>query len=125
MTRINVGIPPSELNDKHLIAEAREIKRVPNCVAKGRYNLNSQPKEFTLGKGHVSFFYSRLGYLKKRYEELYTECKKRGFNVQYYGDAWNNIPSHLMGDYTPSDTDRQLIRERISERLKTSKKKIK
>ena len=47
MTRINVGIPPSELNDKHLIAEAREIKRVPNCVAKGRYNLKSQPKEFT------------------------------------------------------------------------------
>jgi deoxyribonuclease (pyrimidine dimer) len=123
MTRINCGIPPSELNNKHLIAEAREIKRVPNCVAKGRYNLKGQPKEFTLGKGHVSFFYSRLGYLKKRYEELYIECKRRGFNVQYYGNAWDNIPLHLMGDYTPSEVDIQIIRERISERLKTTKKK--
>jgi hypothetical protein len=123
MTRINVGIPPSELNNKHLIAEAREIKRVPNCVGKGRFNLKGQPKEFKLGKGHVSFFYSRLGYLKKRYEELYIECKRRGFNVQYYGNAWDNIPLHLMGDYTPSEVDIQIIRERISERLKTTKKK--
>jgi hypothetical protein len=30
-----------------------------------------------------------------------------------------------MGDYTPTDTDKQIIRERISERLKTTKKKIK
>lgn len=125
MTRINCGIPPMELSNKHLLSEARELKRIPNCVSKGRYNLKNQPKEFKLGTGHVSFFYSRLGYLKKRYEELYAECKRRGFNVQYYGEAWDNVPLHLMGDYTPSDTDRQIIRERISERLKTSKKKIK
>ena len=41
MTRINVGISPAELNDKHLIAEHREIKRIPNCVAKGKYNIIS------------------------------------------------------------------------------------
>ena len=123
MTRINVGIPPSELTNKHLMAEAREIKRIPNCVGKGRYNLKGQPKEFTLGTGHVKFFYDKLRYLKKRYEELYVECIKREINVQYYGDAWDNIPSHLMGDYTPSEVDIQIIRERISERLKTTKKK--
>lgn len=123
MTRINVGIPPAELEQEHLIAEHREIKRVPNCIAKGKYDLKGQPKQFTLGTGHVKFFYDKLGYLKQRYEELYAECRKRNINVQYYGDAWNNIPSHLMGDYTPTDTDRQIIRERIAERLKTSKKK--
>ena len=32
MTRINVGIPPAELTGKHLIAEHREIKRIPNCI---------------------------------------------------------------------------------------------
>jgi len=117
MTRINCGIKPIELNQKHLLAEAREIKRIPNCVAKGKYNLKSQPKEFTLGKGHVSFFYSRLGYLKKRYEELYAECKRRGFNVQYFGGAWDNVPPELMGDYTPTEKDIQLIKERINERL--------
>ena len=118
MTRINVGVPPMELCDKHLMAEAREIKRIPNCVAKGKYDLKGQPKEFTLGTGHVKFFYDKLGYLFTRYEELYTECISRGFNVEYYGDAWNDIPKNLMGHYEPTDEDRAIIRERINERLK-------
>lgn len=117
MTRINVGIPTKELVDKHLMAEHREIKRIPNCVAKGKFDMKGQPKVFTLGTGHVKFFYDKLGYLKRRYEELYAECITRGFNVQYYGDAWNDVPIHLMGDYTPTNTDREIIRERISERL--------
>ena len=122
MTRINSGILPSELTNQHLIAEHREIKRVPNCIAKGKYDLKGQPKEFTLGTGHVKFFYDKLGYLKQRYEELYAECRRRNINVQYYGDAWNNVPSELMGDYTPTDRDRTIIRERIAERLQASKK---
>lgn len=125
MTRINCGIPPCELEREHLIAEHREIKRIPNCVGKGRYNMKGQPSVFTLGEGHVKFFYDKLGYLKQRYEELYADCIRREINVQYYGDAWNNIPSHLMGDYTPTDADRQIIRERINDRLANSKKKKK
>lgn len=113
MTRINVGIPPKELSNKHLIAEHREIKRIPNCVSKGRFNLKDQPQFFKLGQGHVKFFYTRLGYLSKRYEELYQECINRGFNVQYYGDAWNNIPEKMMGDYSPTEQDIELIKERI------------
>ena len=74
MTRINCGIPPAELVDKHLIAEHREIKRIPNCIKKGRYNLTGQPDKFTLGTGHVKFFYDKLGYLKRRYESIYKEC---------------------------------------------------
>ena len=46
MTRINVGIPPEELTDKHLLAEHREIKRIPNCIAKGKYNMDGIPKRF-------------------------------------------------------------------------------
>lgn len=117
MTRINCGVPVEELTDKHLMAEHRELKRVPNCVAKGRYNLKGQPGSFTLGIGHVKFFYDKLGYLKKRYEELHLECLKRTFKVQYYGNAWDNVPKHLMGDYTPTENDRKIIRERIKERL--------
>ena len=117
MTRINCGIPPSELCNKHLMAEAREIKRIPNCVSKGRFNLVGQPKGFTLGKGHVKFFYDKLLYLRNRYEELYLECISRGFNVSYYGGAWDGVPDELMNDYEPTDYDRFIIRERISERL--------
>jgi len=70
-----------------------------------------------LGKGHVSFFYDKLLYLKKRYEKLYKECLKRNFNVAYYGDCWKDIPTHLMNDYTPNKNDEMIIRERIRERL--------
>ena len=57
MTRINAGIPVETLHDKHLIAEHREIKRIPNCIAKGRYSLKDKPSKFVLGTGHVKFFY--------------------------------------------------------------------
>jgi len=114
MTRINCGIPTEELIDKHLIAEHREIKRIPNCISKGRYNLEGQPKDFTLGKGHVKFFYTRLAYLKERYEALHQECLKRGFKVTYYGNAWDNVPLEFMGYYQPTDKDRKIVRERIN-----------
>jgi len=117
MTRINVAIPVEELTTKHIISEHREIKRIPNCVSRGRFNINSTPKEFTLGKGHVAFFYNKLEYLRKRYEDLYKECKRRGFNVSYYGDAWNNIPKEFMNDYIPTKRDEEIIRQRIKEKL--------
>lgn len=121
MTRINCGIPVEELSRKHLQAEHREIKRIPNCVAKGRYSMNGQPSEFTLGTGHVKFFYDKLLYLKKRYEELYFECRKRNIAVQYYGSAWDSVPEELMNDYIPSERDTMIVRDRINERLKTMK----
>lgn len=117
MSRINCGIPPEELTNKHLIAEHREIKRIPNCISKGRYSLKNQPVKFTLGTGHVKFFYDKLKYLKIRYEELYKECKCRNFNVTYFGDAWNNLPEELMNDYIPNEIDKQIVRKRIFERL--------
>ena len=114
MTRINVGIAPEELPDKLLIAEHREIKRIPNVVKSGRFSLANQPKSFTLGVGHVKFFYNRLLYLRERYEGLYRECLKRGFNVQDYTSAWNDVPQEYLGDYVPTHRDRLLILERIA-----------
>ena len=116
MTRINVGIHPAELVNQHLIAEHREIKRIPNCIAKGKYNMEGQPNRFKLGTGHVKFFYDKLSYLKDRYEMLYMECVRRGFNVQNYISAWDNIPEELMGDYQPTEEDRKIIQQRIKER---------
>ena len=120
MTRINCGIPPAELTDKHLMAEHREIKRIPNCISKGKYSMKGQPDEFTLGTGHVKFFYDKLLYLFRRYESLYMECKKRGFNVTYYGRAFSGTPPSLWNDYRPTDRDREIIRKRIAERLAKS-----
>ncbi len=117
MTRINVGIPPKELTRQHLLAEHREIKRIPNTLSKGKYTLDNIPTQFKLGTGHVKFFYNKALYLKERYLMIYQECVDRGFNVTYYGDSWDNVPVELMNSYTPTDRDREIIRERIRERL--------
>ena len=117
MTRINVGIPPVELVNQHLIAEHREIKRIPNCIAKGKYNMDGIPENFKLGTGHVKFFYNKLLYLKNRYIGLYNECIKRGFNVQNYINAWDNVPKELMNDYTVKENDIKIIKQRINEKL--------
>ena len=123
MTRINVGIPPIELNNQHLIAEHREIKRIPNCIAKGRYNMDDIPEKFKLGTGHVKFFYNKLLYLKNRYISLYNECIKRGFNVQNYISAWDNIPQELMNDYKVQNNDIKIIKQRIHDRTINKKNK--
>ena len=117
MTRINVGIPPAELTDKHLLAEHREIKRIPNCIAKGRYNMDGIPDKFKLGTGHVKFFYNKLEYLFLRYVKLHLECKYRGFNVQDYSKAWDDLPEELLNHYKPTKRDRLLVQQRINERL--------
>ncbi len=122
MTRINCGIPVSDLCDQHLLAEAREIKRIPNCINSGRYNLKGQPERFTLGTGHVKFFYDKQKYLLCRYKELYEECVKRGFKVTNFSAAWTGIPRVLLNDYSPTERDRLIVMERIDERLATMKK---
>lgn len=117
MTRINVGVHPSELNRKMLIAEHREIKRIPNAIKSGRFSLKGQPAQFRLGTGHVKFFYDKIGYLKQRYEEIYAECVHRGYNMTYFGESFEGIPHRYMGEYTPTLRDRNMILQRISDNL--------
>ena len=116
MTRINAGISPQRLSSKHLLAEHREIKRIPNQISKGRYNLEGQPEKFCLGTGHVKFFYDKLGYLFARYQSIYHECKRRGFQVQDWSGAWDGVPPSLMNQWIPEEWVTQLVEERIRER---------
>mgnify|MGYP002635985690 CR=1 FL=1 len=117
MTRINCGIPPKELIDSHLIAEHREIKRIPNAVKNGRANLLDIPSTFRLGTGHVKFFYNKLKYLHDRYTSIHEECLVRGFNITNFSESFIGLPLELYNDYKPTDIDRAIIRERIMEKL--------
>ncbi len=116
MTRINAAIQPVRLKDKHLLAEHREIKRIPNQISKGRYNLDGIPEEFCLGTGHVKFFYNKLLYLLNRYHQIHQECKRRGFNVQDWSAAWDKVPPTLMNDWRPDVRVKELLETRIKER---------
>lgn len=108
-----MGISPKELPTKLLLAEHRELKRIPNMVRTNRVSMKGIPSSFTLGTGHVKFFYNKLGYLKTRYHEIFNECVARECNVQYYGDAFIGVSESLMNEYTPTPADRELLIERI------------
>lgn len=117
VTRINIDYQVKKLNTKMLLAEHREIKRIPNMIRSGKARLENIPNNFTLGKGHVKFFYNKLGYLLQRYNQIYAECIKRGFNVQNYSESWNGIDSSLLGNFNPTQEDKQLIVDRINSKL--------
>jgi len=118
MTRINV-VPVEELCDQHLLAEFREITRIPNGIISGKLKVgyDDRPTEYTLGKGHVKFFTNKLPWLFCRYSRLYSECLFRGFDVKSIwpsGDSLGNI--HHQVDYTPTFLAHSINRTRIRER---------
>ena len=120
MTRINV-IHPSLLVDKHLLAEHRELTRIPNTIVSGKAVLDGvYPNQYILGKGHVKFFYNKLKWLHRRYDALHSECQTRGFNVSYKWPA--NVPSHLYNDYQVKPNDVKINIERVLLRLPVAAK---
>jgi len=127
MTRINV-LPAELLLSEHLLAELREITRIPNAILSGKAKIDFKaiPDRYTLGKGHVLHFYDKLGYIKIRYDQLYKEAKKRGFNVTYKDIDYSQLsPVHhvaLMHDYIPTKEAQLLNIERICERFDLRKK---
>lgn len=124
MTRISACVKPRELCDKMLLAEHREIVRIPNCIVSGKakVKLDEIPPTFRLGKGHVKFFYNKIGYLHERYNQLRLECLRRGFNVSNYGSCFTKVPDHLYKEWTPNEiTVRPILVERINERLSSMK----
>lgn len=117
MTRINSGIHPQFLTDEHLLAEHREIKRIPNT------KFVSKPgKEWTLGKGHVLFFVDKPNYTYWRYRAVYSECIKRGFNVTDYSSCWKDVSQDGTMEFIPDEKVFKAIKERIIERIKTTSK---
>ena len=126
MTRINVGIKPKYLSDEHLLAEHREIKRIPNMLYKGVLNNKNFkiPENFSLGNGHVLFFINKQLYLYMRYISIYNECINRGFNVTNYSNAFENIKQYdkYWNNYFPTETDKKLLIDRISNNIDKSTK---
>lgn len=123
MTRINSAIKVRLLTDEHLLAEHREIKRIYSVYKKrldSNKGFNDVPSKFTLGTGHVLFFVDKGKFTLDRYIDIRNECLIRGFNVEDYSKNWDGYEK--LNDYIPTDTEHQLLVERITERLINSKK---
>lgn len=84
MTRINL-VDPSQLTDKHLLAEYKEITRPFNKVIKRIENGTMGdvviPETYCLGTGHETFFFNKLMFLMLRYYRLRDELIHRGVNI--------------------------------------------
>lgn len=119
MTRINC-IPVQELTGPHLVAEYRELPRVFALAQKAALRGSfSQPDAYTLGKGHLLFFYTRLGYLSRRHLELIEEMKRRGYKPIFSGvrrEDFPDVPDSYWNDWEPTAEALQLNHRRIKER---------
>lgn len=114
MTRINV-IAPEKLTDSWLLAEYRELPRI-SALAKA----TSAPTEYTLGKGHVKFFYNKGEFLKKRFSAIVNELKRRGFKPNF--ETYREHPEGLNEDWTPSEAALKENIKRLLEKFDSGQK---
>lgn len=121
MTRINC-IPVEELTNKHLLAEYRELPRVFKLARPPRKG-EKFPDEYTMGAGHVKFFYDKLGYLQRRQWDIINEGNRRGFLLRYTEAPKltpEQLSSGLCNDWKPTTQAMRINRARINQRLKES-----
>lgn len=119
MTRINV-IAPSLLSGPHLVAEYRELPRVFTLAlaAWHKGTVDNCPDKYTLGVGHVRFFYPRQAYLVGRQLRIIKEMRRRGYKPQHtdLSSFIESCPDELYGDWTPTREARRINIARLVER---------
>lgn len=114
MVRINL-INPKNLADQHLIAEYNEILMLLGHVDKFPV-IRDQPKEYCLGKGHITFFKDKIKYLKERHELIKKEMKRRGFKTSKTINL-NKYPKEYKKDWKLRPKDKEIIKKRIIEKI--------
>lgn len=125
MTRINL-VDPSQLVDKHLMAEYRELPRIFTAVKKLQ-DAGKTPADvaisdkYILGTGHCKFFYNKCGYLKTRYLAIVHELGNRSFNldqmlIQDVLKRCHFLDDHWKGFYYPKPEEVYLNMQRITDR---------
>lgn len=124
MTRINI-VPVETLTRQHLISEWRELPRVFALAHKASQSskpwTDRQPKAYTMGTGHVIFFYDKLAYLADRHKALTKEMIDRGYKPGNMGDLreeWQGCISRAYWQgYNATSAALAINQERIDKRL--------
>jgi deoxyribonuclease (pyrimidine dimer) len=124
MTRINI-VPVEELSQQHLVAEYREIMRLPGNLKASLnrkskpFSMSEIPSQYVLGTGHVKHFFDKMKWLEQRFEQLVAEMHRRGYNPTYTDSSiFRNCLPEFYKDYTPTPEALELNRQRIKERTK-------
>lgn len=119
MTRINC-IPVETLADQHLLAEYNEMAMALASLRRSKATGRPLPSrsEYTLGSGHVIFFYDKGKYLRRRYSELVAELTNRGYNLDPDRKMeWEVISKELDNDWIPDRKSQEINLERIRQRI--------
>ena len=120
MTRINV-IHPEHLLDQHLFAEYRELPRIfgyaRRALARGHVAI---PARYTLGEGHMRFFYDKTAWLVQRHATIVAELLKRGRKLTQT-EPLTPVEGYAPSDWRPSPADVVVNMERLRERLRSQK----
>lgn len=130
MTRVNV-VPVGELTNEHAFGEYKEILRpiskvrdalmkYPNKWAFYKAYDKKIPAEYTMGKGHETFFFNKLRYIAERYQQLCQWRKERGYKYKEISveKLLDGLPDFVLQSYTPTQQALEINRQRIAERLK-------
>lgn len=117
MTRINC-VSVTELVDKHLLAEYRELPR----VFKLSRDCADAPKTYTLGPGHVKFFYDKLFYCYLRQCDIVNEMIRRGFKptlnpIELFENYYSKETMHRWNIWFPDKAALKLNTERLNQRI--------
>lgn len=132
MTRINL-VHPSNLVNKHLMAEYHELPRVftevHELIIKDKWDIFIEsgdiPKLYVLGKGHMKFFYIRLDYLIMRFRQLRNELILREYDIDdtayrtkfsFFRKVCNSVAKDQIYDWYPSPGEIYLNMNRITAR---------
>ncbi len=128
MTRIN-SIPVEHLTNEWLLAEFRELLRIPNKIIAGKTKLCLKriPLSYRMGTGHELFFHNKLKWLHARHDQLRLECIKRKININLeYKFDYESLPlvakMFFYNDWTPSHDDQRINLDRLQERFTLRKK---
>lgn len=124
MARINSNLDPKVLKRAHLIAEYREITIIPGTLKRALKTktkeevLKSIPKDFTLNKGHVSFFYDKQQFLIERFQRLCKEMEVRGYKTTpSRAIAFEGFDKEFYQSWQSTSNSDRLVEERIALRI--------
>lgn len=113
MVRVNL-VNPKILTDEHLYAENVELDMLLTFVNK--YPEGFVPEDYTLGKGHVSFFRNKIKFINYRKALIQAEIKRRkGLPIE--------VGLIMEVEWLPMQKDININQKRIIERLKNPKNK--
>lgn len=123
MTRINLSFPPALLSNKHLVAEWRELLRMPRFALRYPQPPRKLPEDFRLGIGHMKSCLKMMNYLHVRQFRLGKEMEKRQFvpNWDVADKVWmdwtmNKPHWQTLYIYTENARDYNIVLHRLKER---------